>query len=210
MPSPRQSELTPGYRFNPRAGTTGRYIDKRGRFVSQKVITTELERVTVGAKDEMIGLSKRLQAGEISLADWQLGMRDRIKAIHNAQAAIAKGGWAQMSQADWGAVGQMTKRQYAFLQKFAVDIEQGKQVLNGNFLRRAGMYADAGRGTGQDMRRREAANNGYTEEQRVLNPADHCSDCVEYAGLGWQPIGTLPRIGDSVCRTNCRCEFEYR
>jgi hypothetical protein len=58
------------------------------------------------------------------------------------------------------------------------------------------------------------------EELRVLGEADHCSTeddpdgdregCLELAALGWQPIGTLPKIGESVCIVNCHCRFAYR
>ena len=73
------------------------------------------------------------------------------------------------------------------------------------------MYGQAPRGTFEEMRRRyERTSNGMTLERRILGAADHCDDCLEAAALGWQPIGTLPAIGDSRCMTNCHCEFDYR
>ena len=203
------STLTPDFRWNPALGQTGRYIDKRGRAVAQSRVIGDLENVTTGLRAEMLDLSRQLQSQTISLAEWQVGMRDKVKIIHNAHAAAQSGGWAQMTQGDWGAVGAITKKQYAFLQNFAIQIENGLP-LGGNFLRRSMMYADAARGTGQDMLRRKAGQNGFTEERRILNPADHCPDCVEFAARGWQPLGSLPRISDSICRTNCKCEFEFR
>jgi hypothetical protein len=38
----------------------------------------------------------------------------------------------------------------------------------------------------------------------------NCNGCLEQAGLGWQPIGTLDEIGAEECNQNCRCEFEYQ
>lgn len=47
-------------------------------------------------------------------------------------------------------------------------------------------------------------------ERRVLGAAEHCVDCIRYAEMGWQPIGTLPPIGQqSACMVNCKCHFEY-
>lgn len=198
------------FRWNPNAGTTGRYIAPSGRFVAQSVIKREMESVIGGVKREMQSLSKSLQGGSISLQEWYDGMRGRIKLTHSVDASIAKGGWAQMTQSDWGAVGQLTKRQYQFLNNFALQIADGTQPLDGRFLVRSGMYADAARATGEDMKRREAGRNGYTQERRILGVADHCGDCVDAANLGWQSLGTLPKIGDSVCRTNCHCEFSFR
>lgn len=37
----------------------------------------------------------------------------------------------------------------------------------------------------------------------------NCDDCPPLAALGWQPIGTLPAIGDSECGHLCLCHFEY-
>ena len=211
MASPLQlSELTPEFRFNPNLGSTGRYIGPGGRIVSQAKIVNALEAVTDGVKAEMVSLSRQLQAGTINLAEWQLGMRDRTKLIHTARAAVAKGGWARMTPSDWGRVGAITKRQYAFLQNFAVEIESGKQKLNGNFLRRAGMYSDAARGTQADFERIEAGRRELTEERRIRFPGDSCPTCIEQAEQGWQPLGTLNRIGDSECRVNCRCIFTFR
>lgn len=202
------------FRFNPKLGATGRYIDSRGRVVSAKKVIAEAERVIRGTKTEMIDLSRKLKAKKISLQEWHDGMKLRMKIIHGTAASIAKGGWAQMTPADWGAVGSISKSQYQRLNNFTIQIADGLP-LDGRFMRRAGMYADAARGTQEDMNRREAARNGLTHERRMLGPADHCTTqkglkgCVEIADMGWQPIGTLPRIGESPCRTNCHCRFEY-
>jgi hypothetical protein len=60
------------------------------------------------------------------------------------------------------------------------------------------------------VRRRDHQGFGGQQERRFLHAAEHCPDCVDVAGRGWVPIGTLPRIGDSQCRTRCRCTFSYR
>jgi len=124
--------------------------------------------------------------------------------------AGARGGWAQMSQSDWGKVGAQIKAQYAYLNNFAQEIASGKQALNGQVLARADMYGKATHSTYEAIRGQMAEVRGMTEERRVLTPGENCPDCIDYAAQGWQPIGSLPVIGDSVCMTNCRCEFEYR
>ena len=162
-------------------------------------------------------VTQKLQAGQINLAEWQLAMEREIKTIHVASSASARGGWAQMTQADWGWTGQRIREQYEYLRRFAGQIASGKQPLNGRALVRAEMYAQAGRSTFQEMRRRYTRiyKNGATE-QRVLEPnAEHCEEtenrpgCVELAEMGRQPIGTLPPIGDATCLTFCRCFFRF-
>ena len=51
----------------------------------------------------------------------------------------------------------------------------------------------------------------FDEELWVLGIAEHCEDCVYYAGMDWQPIGTVPTPGDgsTQCIVNCYCHKEY-
>ena len=74
-------------------------------------------------------------------------MMPEIKMSHLANAAAAKGGWDQMSQADYGRAGQAIRAQYDYLNKFAQQVADGTQKLDGTLTRRAQMYAEAGRDT---------------------------------------------------------------
>lgn len=208
-----------GYGWNE---TAGRYIDlSTGRFVPFVDVRDSLELVMDASGVRMSTLTDQLIGEQISLAEWQLGLMEEIKISHTAAAAAASGGWAQMSQSDWGAVGRLIRDQYDFLRNFANEIASGKQRLDGTARVRTDLYAQAARGTFEETRRRyERLKNGMEEEARALGEADHCSSdddprgdlegCLELAALGWQPIGTLPKIGQSVCITRCHCRFIYR
>jgi len=207
---PRQtSKLTPGYTWDARAG---RYADtKTGKYVAFRAVKDELGKVQEQSSANMRVISERLQAGQINLTEWRAQMAQEIKTAHGAAAAAAKGGWAQMSQSDWGYVGSQVRKQYEFLDNFARQISTGEQPLNGRFLVRAEMYGDAAAATFEQERRRyQETSNLMTEERRVTTAKESCPDCAEWAGWGWRPIGTLPRIGASICRVNCQCHFEYR
>lgn len=205
----RPNPLTPDYLWNDKAG---RYVSaSTNRFVRYQDVRNALDQVAARSQANMRALTEALQAGDLSLAEWQAAFAREIKTMHTASAAAANGGWAQMSQADWGATGAQIKRQYKFLQGFADDIASGKQPINGRMLVRSDLYGKAGRGTFEEMRRRyQELSNLMEEERRVITAVESCEDCIDYAGDGWQPIGSLPRIGDSECRTNCKCFFEYR
>ena len=155
-------------------------------------------------------LTNQLRNREISLADWQLQVRAEIKSMHINAAMVARGGRDQMTPADWGRTGRELRNQYEYLDKWAADIASGKVKLDGRANVRAQLYGDASRSTYEQNRRAVASMNGYTQERRILHAKESCTDCLEYAARGWQPIGTLPRIGESVCRTNCKCTFEYK
>jgi hypothetical protein len=53
---------------------------------------------------------------------------------------------------------------------------------------------------------------GYKEMRRVTQQDRKvCQDCVDFAGQGWRPIGSLPSPGvDCRCFDRCRCSIEYR
>ena len=203
------SPLTSNYGWNEAAG---RYVDlSTNRFVPFADVRNALESVVGASGSRMNALTQELVDQRITLAEWQSGMMEQIKISHSAAAAASRGGWAQMSQSDWGAVGRMIREQYGYLRNFANQVANGEQQLNGTALVRADLYAGAARGTFEEMRRRyERLMNGAEEEARVLGEADHCEDCLEFAALGWQPVGTLPAIGESVCITRCHCTFIYR
>jgi len=199
---------TPQFAWNE---TAGRYVNSSGKFVKFSDVRDALESVMDASAIRMNNLTQQLIDSQVSLAEWQSGMMEQIKLSHTAAAAASRGGWAQMSQADWGAAGRMVRDQYDFLRNFANQIADGTQALDGRALVRADLYGDAPRGTFEEMRRRyETLMNGMEEERRVLGEADHCEDCLDAAAEGWQPIGSLPAIGDSVCLTRCHCKFAYR
>lgn len=189
-----------------------RYIDSdTGRFVSSSAVRDALENVMDDAALTMNGLSQQLLDGTISLSDWQTGMMSEIKTIHVASTASASGGWAQVTQSQWGAAGQLIREQYDYLRNFASQIASGEQPLDGRVLVRSDMYSDAGRATYEDIRQRGMINLGYEEERYILEDTENaCDGCIDRANEGWQPIGTLEPLGSQECMVRDRCTVEYR
>lgn len=188
-----------------------RYRDRSsGRFVAWREVRTQLDRVYDGLSDRMENLTRKLIANEIDVGDWLVGMADELKTAHVISRVIAVGGIERMTPSDWGAIGRQLREEYQFLGRFALQIIEGKQKLNGSAVMRSRMYAQAARSFYEDSQRDAHAAVGYTHERRVRHAQESCDDCIEYESRGWQPIGTLPTIGDSKCKTNCRCTFEYR
>jgi len=207
MPS-RRSSLTPAYGWNVKSG---RYVNlTTGRFISsgevRRALDTALDRATVEAQH----LSRDLMNKRVSLAEWQLGVARQLKNAHHASAALARGGWAQMTAQDQGRLGPRVKEQYHYLANFAAQIESGQQRLDGTFLRRVTLYTQAPRGTYHDYETRGKQEQGYTECRNELGAADHCEQCVGETARGWVPIGALVPIGQRLCLSNCRCSVIYR
>jgi hypothetical protein len=203
----RRSGLTPSITYQE---TTGRYRGPGGQFVSGAVVRAELDAFLDRTEKDILAVTEALRAGRISLSDWQLAMEKAVKGVHVASAALAKGGWAQVTQADLGRAGQKIRAQYGYLRNFAADIASGKQRLDGTLARRAALYVQAGRNTYHAVEQREMRARGMVEERNLLSPGDSCPGCLAADALGWVELGTLPEIGTRDCTMNCRCRIAYR
>jgi hypothetical protein len=156
-------------------------------------------------------LAEQFISGQISLAEWQLQMKEFIRVTHRMAALTALGGMENMTQAAWGYEGYLVKLQYQFLDRFASEIAANPAAWrNGRLYVRMQLYQKAEWSTFEQMLRFYKKQDGYTEERRVLGQADHCPGCLRQAALGWRPIGTLDFIGSEECSTNCHCVFHYR
>ncbi len=186
------------------------YRDSRGRYLSGKQVRDAIDAALLSADKRAREASEALRAGRISLADWQVRMAREVKTVHVYSTAAARGGWLQMTQADYGRVGQRIRAQYEYLRRFAQEIASGKQRLDGTLVARATLYTQAGRSSYHATEQREMVNRLNTEERSVLHPADRCPGCVEEARRGWVMIGSMVPVGQRECRTRCRCTVAYR
>lgn len=199
-----------------------RYIDSKGRFVPQSHVLDALEDQIIVAQKRMNNIAMKLVNGEIDLADAQLLGMDEIKIVNTASAALAKGGWAQMTPSDWGLTGRIIRDEYKEFETFLNKVttsrvpENGKIRLfkldgspNGQFLKQFDQFAQGGIKSFNDILRTEASARGATHELRTLdNKAQHCNCCIKEAGHP-EKIGTLRSIGDCTCQNNCRCKKTF-
>jgi hypothetical protein len=195
---------------------TGRYRSAAGRFVrAAQVKEVQLATFDRGA-DRALALAKRLQSGEITLAEWQLGMAAEIKSATLLAAAHANGGWAALSPADYGRVGQWLahgptggRGQYEYLRAFAREIQAGLP-LDGRFLRRARMYVLQANQYFERERARANGIRGFDQVRSIRHAADSCEGCIEQASRGWQDREAYVWPGGRDCLTACRCSTTHR
>ena len=196
------------YRWEPSTGASGRYRDERGRFVASSTVRRELDRY-LDNSDPAKALAEALRGRQVSLADWEVAMRRHVKNTHLNAIALERGGWANMTPADYGRAGQIIREQYGYLKGFAADIASGKQRLDGTLGVRAKLYTQAGR---ESFYRSKQANlaAGVDMVRSVRHARDSCVECVSLDGK-WFRVGdpTYKLPGQRICTKNCRCSEEY-
>ena len=190
------------FTWNARAG---RYRDAAGRFVSPRQVRAYLDQMIDKEQRAMMRAARVFRTSNWTasdLATFERVMRDGIKTTHVLSAMAAKGGYAQMTNRDYGRVGQTVRFHYGKLEDWMRQVADGTAPLDGRFAMRAGMYAGASLGTYYRVSGDVALAAGYTDRS--------CDTCVAQTARGPVPIGTLVPIGQRQCLGNCRCTIEYR
>lgn len=149
-------------------------------------------------------------AGEISFSEMESIMAVEVRNLNIQLYSMGKGGISQISPLDREIMSGILTEEYTFMGNFVTDIQSGNlspaQVSN-----RYDSYMEHSRQSFWEGSRAAAVAAGMTQERRVLNPAEHCQDCIGYAAQGWVRINTLPRPGQaSECRSNCKCTIIFR
>lgn len=186
-----------------------RYIDLRtGRVISSARVRAWVDVALTNTERHLQSVTQRLINGEINLPAWATTVQRELKVMHTGLSEIAIGGKAEWSLSQSGRLGARLRMLYEKLNGLALGWEQGL-VSPAQMLARTDMAVQAGRGTYEGMFRGMMRDSGMTEEMRTLGATVHCSDCPPLAGH-WEPIGTLPGIGDTQCLSRCSCSFDYR
>ena len=182
---------------------------RTGRTVNDASIRREIDRYLDTQATAAGALADKLRAGGISPLAFERAMRDIIRASHLNTTAIARGGYANLTLLDLAQAEGVIAREFKFLQKFVEELRTGGQKLDGTLARRAKLYARAARNTFYQARQDNLAGT-MTHVRSILNPADHCDECIMLAGH-WFRIGDpaykLP--GNRQCGPNCKCHEEY-
>lgn len=195
----------------PRIRWTGvRYRDPvTGRFIARAAVRRALEDSLANLTRLTDTLAGDLRFGRISLVQWREQMRLIVKQTQMAAAELARGGRAQMTQSDYGRVGQLVRRQYGFLETWVDQIKAGLP-FDGRMEERAKQYLRGARSAYIAHEVQALRQRGFDEIRTVLHPAEHCPECLAEAARGFVRIGDHVPIGQRICRNNDRCTAEFR
>lgn len=202
----------PGYAWDDRAR---RYVNlATGRYTAQGDINDLLRSVTLRASDTMAALAQNVSAGKLTTREFYEAMQLTLRQAYNANAALARGGWQQMTQADWGRNGHQLRTQYELLRSFCRDIEDGRLTLTqrplseAQIVARARLYADSAYGRYWQVMDERARSAGLAEGRTNTAGDDRvCQVCRTQQAKGWQALASF---APPLYHGGCRCDAEYR
>jgi hypothetical protein len=156
--------------------------------------------------------------GPVSSREFQVRMAEQITLSHNVNAVLAAGGFAAMTFALWNYAAERTRNEQVFAVRLAAEINRGT-VSPAQAINRTSQYAKATYPTFAGTTDKRERAKGTIEARRILDPrAEHCArdetrgtpGCPELVSEDYEPIEDVVAIGESTCRSNCRCWIEYR
>jgi hypothetical protein len=192
--------------------STGRYHDPvTGRFVGRAEVLQQTFLEEARLKTRLQGHTRLLLAGKIDLPEWQTRFAQSIKESHLRMSALGAGGKDKLSNAHFGSVGGILRKEYSYLDNFAKGIENG-EFSEKYILARAGLYAASTRRSFFKGEQISRAIAGVTLAKRVLDSqSKHCNDCPAYFTPDWTPIENIVVPGEAcACGGRCRCTIIYK
>lgn len=158
----------PGYAYDERLHNYVRV--STGRMVPRREISDLLRSVVDESGQAMREFGRLAARGEISPREFYEAMQLTVRQAYNASAALGKGGWAQMTPADWGRNGYNLRLEYERLREFARAIEAGERT-EAQAAAQAKLYADSAFGRYWQIRQ-EAERNAGTQEAKLVTVGD--------------------------------------
>ena len=187
--------------------------DTNGRIVTDTIVRRNMAVVGGRVSQEMGDMTRQLQQGDIDLQTWHDEGADKLRRLYWLAAVLAFGGFERgVLPEERYIVVPIIATQLRYWGGLAQEIAASDTVLKSRAFARGIMYGRGASAVYQNARRGFYGRVlRYNQERRILGIVEkHCADCPGIAQRGWQPINTLPAIGDSACRSYCACHFEFR
>lgn len=175
----------------------------KGQFVSESAVRSLTEKSVAQVEADLVTLADLLVENKISLAAWEEQSAIALRNLHTWNFMLGIGGQKQMSDRDRAILQERINSEIKYLRGLSSKIQK-EGMSEAAFRARLNMYSSAARGTYEQGQQIERGRNGWLWEKRLRTKSESCASCVWYAGMGWQPIGTLP-IPASLCECRSRC-----
>jgi hypothetical protein len=184
-----------------------------GRKVSRMAVRDEIDQLTEYTSKQAASIAKKYQAGKITIAQFELQMRDLLKSAHIISASVGKGGRARMTQRDWGRVGAKIKWQYRYLERFAKKVARGG-ISEAAIASRSRSYASAiyisfARTFKESQTEFVQDGKNPARVRLITNSKEGCRECADDEARGWVSVDDLKLLGERLCGDFCRCDLEF-
>lgn len=126
--------------------------------------------------------SELLAKGDITIQEWELSMRKRIKQSYLDEFTLGKGGRNNLTTANLDDVGNLLKKQFDFLHRFAEQIKNG-ELSEAQIQNRSNQY---------------------------INSSTQAYELGKTASFGMPNLPQYPADGSQICRSNCKCRWEIQ
>jgi len=153
----------------------------------------------------------KLQAGDISLAEWRVGREAAIAEMFDKsyRLGLQSTGRTWLTAGDKGVIQAGIRAEQSFLANFPSDLRDGDG--HWSVEKRIKMFSRAGDGM---FYKAEVSglDPSTTDVWWDLGESDHCDDCIDLAESSpYNPLAmpSTPRLGDTQCRELCTCELRY-
>lgn len=195
------------YLYDPKSGQY-RYKGS-GRLVPERILRNDISTISNKTRNDMRELALKLKNGTISLKYWYNQSQKVMKAAYLNAWLVNIGGKKNFDAMERLKFAEFIQKQFLYFDRLLIEIQTGKQPLNGFFVNRAGMYGSATRAIYQNKRRLKMIEQGYKYGRRIRTAKESCVDCIAEARRGIIRIERMLPIGDSICRSNCHCYQEF-
>lgn len=194
---------------------TRQYLTSSG-IRSRREVRELLEKLLDHTKGSARTLATQYDDGEISITEFEAGMRSLLKSSHLVSASIGRGGRARMTAKDWGRVGNKIRWQFGYLSKFARRLANGmsKSMSESRAASYSAAiytsYADSVAETRSEWKD-AGYNQGKDPQVRLVQASQEgCVECNSDAAEGWMDESSLAPLFSRICGDFCLCEIEWQ
>lgn len=158
---------------------TKTYRDGDGNVLSQETLRSVRDDYIEEISYLVSDFAANLESGAWTVPQFENAMRTRLKNAYVAEYVLGAGGADQMTQADYGRIGNMLRRQYGYLRSFLEDVAAGD----------------------------ESAGTAAERARNFLGSARQAFSRGRGRGFGIA-LPYHPGDGGTPCHGNCRCHWE--
>lgn len=187
------------------------YYQDNGQPVGDRRIDLTWDRYLGQVQRNVDGHTQALLSGRIDVAQYRDLLRGETRDAYRIGYMTGRGGRQQMTRDNWLEVGRHIHQQNQYIDKFCRQLQAGQAGSPAQIQARARLYAQQPYSMASAGRRAGKQAAGFGREKRVaILDKNTCGECARLAGLGWQPLGSLPLPGEGTpCASNCRCSLVY-